>query len=1003
MTKLTKPNLILCMRLSTRNVLPVFFLLFSSLAYAQQKYYISASGSDSNPGTSESRPWKSISKVNGFSFRPGDAILFKRGDRWNQELLPRSSGSPGRRITIGAYGSGNKPIISPSSGKYGINIRIKSYFLIENLHVIAPPTGSGIALRGDSRGSEIRNCLVEGNRSNNCQAGITFSTELEGKYGTSNYVNNNEVFNFFEGILGSGGMKGGGVVEKNYIRDMRPGGEDGIVAKRGNYEGLIIRYNEIKGWRDDGIDIFGGINIIVEYNRIHDVASPLNGGGNGIKAGGAKAKSENCIVRYNTVYNINSSSSGVKNGITSNGGDKLQIYGNLIYNVQGEAIAVPSASDNVVIHHNTAVSNSKEALYVAGKNVTARNNILWGGKRTLNINTAVKGSNNIFIGGANQSKYSGGNDINASATAVFSNASGRDYRLKAGSPAIDKGVKISGYNNGIARKSIKGNPDIGAYEYGGSDAPDPAPTKELRVNAGQDNSLTLPTNSLSLQAQVSGSDGAQVSYQWTKKSGPSATLQNTSSAKVDVRDMQEGTYVFAITVRANDQSASDEVRVVVNKKKEDNPPPSPTPNPPTGNNGLRYKYYEGSWSTLPSFASQPVRKRGTVANFDLGVRQREENFGIVFSGSIQINTSGTYTFYTDSDDGSRLFIDGKQIVNNDGLHASRERSGSVNLSPGRHAIEVRFFERSRNQILKVQYAGPGVSKQSIPDKVLFPDESTSTPPPPQNDPTPEPKPKPSNPAPTAGKNGLRYQYYEGRWSALPNFSSMQVIKSGTLGNFGLSPARTDRYFGFLFSGYIKVAQGGSYTFYTTSDDGSKLYINGKQIVDNDKVHPARERSGKVTLSSGYHKIEVRYFENAYGEELTVRYQGPGVSKQAIPASVLFLDRPADNARSATAEAKKETPKPKSVAAQEVESDMLVYPVPLEEQLTIDLGTNKVEQPITITLTDRIGREILHESVEPHQQRELTLYLEGVELLKGVYFVNVTTTEGTLSTFKVIKE
>ena len=125
-------------------------LTTSSLTYAQQTYYISTSGSDSNNGTSESKPWKSISKVNSFSFKPGDRILFKRGGRWNQEILPRSSGSAGNLITIGAYGSGNKPIISPNSGSYAINIRIKSYYRIENLHVITPPNGSGIALRGDS-------------------------------------------------------------------------------------------------------------------------------------------------------------------------------------------------------------------------------------------------------------------------------------------------------------------------------------------------------------------------------------------------------------------------------------------------------------------------------------------------------------------------------------------------------------------------------------------------------------------------------------------------------------------------------------------------------------------------------------------------------------------------------------------------------------------------------------------------------------------------------------
>ncbi len=456
------------MKLFTRGLFLIALLSFTTLAFAQRTYYVSNSGSDSNSG-SESQPWKSVANVNQTSFSPGDKILFKRGGKWDQEILPRSSGSSGRPIVFGAYGSGSKPIIAPRSGSYGINVRIKSYIHVENLHVITPPGGSGIAFRGDARGCVARNCYVEGNRSNNSRAGITISTTLYGKYGTNNKVVDNEVVNCFEGILGSGGMHDGGLIENNLIRDMRPGGEDGIVAKRGNYEGLIIRNNEITRWRDDGIDLFDGVNVIVEYNKIHDVASPLNGSGNCIKAGGNGSKSEGCIIRYNTVYNnVSGSGSGVRNGISSNAGDKMKIYGNLIYNVKGEAIAIPSGSQDIEIYQNTAISSSKEALYVAGKNVVLRNNIFWGSNRPLNINVSTKGYNNVFIDGFNQSNYSSSNDIKASASAVFANPSKRDYQLKSGSPAIDKGVRISGYTSTIRKRSIKGNPDIGVFEYGGS-------------------------------------------------------------------------------------------------------------------------------------------------------------------------------------------------------------------------------------------------------------------------------------------------------------------------------------------------------------------------------------------------------------------------------------------------------------------------------------------------------------------------------------------------------
>jgi hypothetical protein len=136
-------------------------------------------------------------------------------------------------------------------------------------------------------------------------------------------------------------------------------------------------------------------------------------------------------------------------------------------------------------------------------------------------------------------------------------------------------------------------------------------------------------------------------------------------------------------------------------------------------NGLNYSYYEGSWTTLPNFDVLTPVKTGIVDRFTLDPRNRSTNFGFVFSGWIQIDNPGTYTFYTSSDDGSQLFINGQRIVNNDGVHAMQERSGTVQLSAGRHAIRVNYFQGTGAFGLTVSYAGPGVSKQNIPNHVLF--------------------------------------------------------------------------------------------------------------------------------------------------------------------------------------------------------------------------------------------------------------------------------------------
>jgi len=75
-------------------------------------YVDSAAGADSNSGTSESAPWKTIAKVSATPFAPGHRILFKRGSVWREQLTVPSSGLPGQPILFDAYGSGAAPVIS---------------------------------------------------------------------------------------------------------------------------------------------------------------------------------------------------------------------------------------------------------------------------------------------------------------------------------------------------------------------------------------------------------------------------------------------------------------------------------------------------------------------------------------------------------------------------------------------------------------------------------------------------------------------------------------------------------------------------------------------------------------------------------------------------------------------------------------------------------------------------------------------------------------------------
>ncbi len=137
------------------------------------------------------------------------------------------------------------------------------------------------------------------------------------------------------------------------------------------------------------------------------------------------------------------------------------------------------------------------------------------------------------------------------------------------------------------------------------------------------------------------------------------------------------------------------------------------------------------------------------------------------------------------------------------------------------------------------------------------------------------------------QSGLNYQYYEGDWNELPDFNNLRSKKSGTASQFGVDGKVQEEHFGFDFTGYVNVPENGAYRFYTSSDDGSRLYINDQLAVDNDGLHGMVEKEGLVALEKGYHKIRVTFFEQGGGDDLIVSWKGPGIAKSEMPASALY--------------------------------------------------------------------------------------------------------------------
>jgi putative heme-binding domain-containing protein len=141
--------------------------------------------------------------------------------------------------------------------------------------------------------------------------------------------------------------------------------------------------------------------------------------------------------------------------------------------------------------------------------------------------------------------------------------------------------------------------------------------------------------------------------------------------------------------------------------------------------------------------------------------------------------------------------------------------------------------------------------------------------------------------------GIRVQYYypSGRDVAIETLNKMKPNASGVVPQIVMNvPQRkqADR-FALRFTGTILVPRTGTYTFFISSDDGSRIYLDGRLLVNNDGLHGMVEKSASIDLAAGAHDLVVTYFDNGGGDGLQISWQGPGLKRQAIAADRLSVN------------------------------------------------------------------------------------------------------------------
>eukprot|EP00026_Physarum_polycephalum_P002887 Phypoly_transcript_02896.p1 GENE.Phypoly_transcript_02896~~Phypoly_transcript_02896.p1 ORF type:complete len:866 (+),score=110.51 Phypoly_transcript_02896:306-2600(+) len=311
------------------------------------------------------------------------------------------------------------------------------------------------------------------------------------------------------------------------------------------------------------------------------------------------------------------------------------------------------------------------------------------------------------------------------------------------------------------------------------------------------------------------------------------------------------------------------------------PTPKPTPAPVctpvaggTGT-GLSGDYFNGTGLDAAHYVATEI---DATINFNWGTGKPTampsgfptDYFSVRWTGQVQPLYSGVYTFYASADDGVRLYVNNVLLINEWIAEPLTEWKATMTLTAGqKYNIIVEYLEQSGGAEVILSWSSSCQTKQVIPQHQLYPCIS---------------------PSPATG-NGLLGKYYSD--TSFTTQKSALIDKTinfnwGAAGPSVLSP-QVD-HFSVRWTGHIQPQYSGTYTFYPTSDDGARFYVNGKLLVDAwvSRTDSASNPTGSISLLRGVsYTIQYDYFENTGNAGVELYWSHACQAKTIVPQSQLF--------------------------------------------------------------------------------------------------------------------
>jgi len=135
--------------------------------------------------------------------------------------------------------------------------------------------------------------------------------------------------------------------------------------------------------------------------------------------------------------------------------------------------------------------------------------------------------------------------------------------------------------------------------------------------------------------------------------------------------------------------------------------------------GIAYNFYQGSFQSVDNLDRKKPVQSGVMNRIGFKRGLTGEEFGYKYYGYILVPDPGIYTFFLESNDGSKLFLNNELLIDNDGGHTSIEKSAKIALKAGEYPITVKYFQMGGGKALKLSWESEKIAKEEITAKVLF--------------------------------------------------------------------------------------------------------------------------------------------------------------------------------------------------------------------------------------------------------------------------------------------